>query len=548
MALGLRRRALIPLALLAGALAAPSAAAQTGAVLVGYSFDDGLVDTGPDTFAVIENGRGSVALSSAYRFSGYYAVEIREVAGDGDFPELQGYFPERRDGRLYAHFALLLTEPDETLNVALAGPAGFRLAEHGIAFWLRTRAGWLEHLSDGIPKKLLRPRPLTWYRVDVAYDVARGRYDLSIAEEEATEVMLRLEDQPNATKHPGSAVDKFSFIGDTGTDDSEAVYYVDDVVIGTDQAIAQLPFAAPGRRKLFFERILEERVRLHSRPACLGDARLEEFGIGRRDARTLLRGPLGDAVRADLALSPTARSDSPSAAETAARLDPDVQPGVLALRLWAAGCRALASGEAEEALARFEAAVTLAPEARRPSLSRVLALAALERFEEMEERWEGVEPDWRHDPRYPLLMGRLALARGDPDEAVSWLGGSAESLAGSLAEIGERERRRVAQYFYALLLDDRVEEAERLALAAIAGLEGAGRPAEAWIERAGDAAVLLQDVSRAIERYEQTLAAGPARSVLLKLSDLHYLRGDDERERALRERIYGSLHTKNGSR
>ena len=39
--------------------------------LVRYSFDDDLLDSGPDTFSVFQFGQGSVTLSSLFRFSGY---------------------------------------------------------------------------------------------------------------------------------------------------------------------------------------------------------------------------------------------------------------------------------------------------------------------------------------------------------------------------------------------------------------------------------------------------------------------------------------------
>ena len=61
-------------------------------VLVRYSFDDD-VSTGPDTFAVYRGGKGHVGLSRAFHVSGYRSVELRDVAGDGTMPELQGYFP-----------------------------------------------------------------------------------------------------------------------------------------------------------------------------------------------------------------------------------------------------------------------------------------------------------------------------------------------------------------------------------------------------------------------------------------------------------------------
>jgi hypothetical protein len=171
------------------------------------------------------------------------------VAGDGEFPELQGYFPERRTGWLVLHFSLLVTDPGEELNIALAGLQGFGLRKDGISFWLLTRDGHLLHVSDSIPKKLLRLKPFTWYGIDADYDIERGRYDLRIFEEGSAEPVLSLAGQPNAPNQPGSAVRLFSFIGDKGEDISDVVYYVDDVVLATDRAIKLPPFVAPGRRQ-----------------------------------------------------------------------------------------------------------------------------------------------------------------------------------------------------------------------------------------------------------------------------------------------------------
>ena len=236
------------------AAAAPAAAADPSPILVSYSFDDGKTDTGPDTFSVFRNARGNVQLSNAFRASGYQSVEIRDVAGDRDFPELQGYFPERRDGWLVIHFALLVTDPAEELNVALAGPRGFGLTEDGISFWLSTRDGDLIHTTDSIPKRLLRLKPFTWYGIDADYDVVRGRYDLRIYEEGIEEPVVSLKDVPNAGSHPGSAVSMFSYIGDL-KDRSNVVYYVDDVVVATDRKIKLPRFIAPGRRQYFVDRL-----------------------------------------------------------------------------------------------------------------------------------------------------------------------------------------------------------------------------------------------------------------------------------------------------
>src|SRR5258706_4297774 len=82
-------------ALLALLLVSPfvGAATGTGSVLVSYSFDEAIA-TGPDTFAIWQGarhtstGRGRVSLSTAFHVSGSRSVEIKDVAGDGDLPEL----------------------------------------------------------------------------------------------------------------------------------------------------------------------------------------------------------------------------------------------------------------------------------------------------------------------------------------------------------------------------------------------------------------------------------------------------------------------------
>ena len=43
--------------------------------------------------------------------------------------------------------------------------------------------------------------------------------------------LVALRDQTNTARQPGSAIDKFSFVGSPYDDRSNVVYYVDDVVI-----------------------------------------------------------------------------------------------------------------------------------------------------------------------------------------------------------------------------------------------------------------------------------------------------------------------------
>ena len=100
--------------------------------LVSYSFDDDRLATGPDTFRIFEHSRGTARLSPEFRYSGYYSVEIRDAVDDGGFPELQGYFPMQAAGTLYVHFAFMTPEPMEPFNIALAGPAWFKMKRDGI--------------------------------------------------------------------------------------------------------------------------------------------------------------------------------------------------------------------------------------------------------------------------------------------------------------------------------------------------------------------------------------------------------------------------------
>jgi hypothetical protein len=244
------------------------AAEPVFAVLAHHGFDDGRDESGPHTFRVFERARGRVTRTPAFRWSGEFSVEVRDVARDGDFPELQGYFDRRAAGRVFAHFALLVVDPAEPFHVALAGPGGFGLRPDGVAFWLENRDGVLRHVSDGIPKRLAVLDPFTWYQFDVLVDLDAGRYRLALYAEGSEEAVVALADQPTATAQPGGAVDKFSFIGDRGEDVSRAVYYVDDVVIGADRGLTPPPFIAPGRRRLFVELLGEHGARVEGALRC----------------------------------------------------------------------------------------------------------------------------------------------------------------------------------------------------------------------------------------------------------------------------------------
>jgi len=357
-----------------------SAALLAANVLVSYSFDDHLIDTGPDTFAVFQNAKGHVRLDSQIRFSGYRSIELRDVAGDGDFPELQGYFSERKSGKLFFHFSMLVANPDQNLNVALAGSSHFTMSKDGIAFWLKSQDGVLHHVSDSIPKKLFRIEPFVWYSVDLRYDIAGGTYDLTVHREGSVEPIVDLKRQPNATSAPGSAVDKFSFVGSVFEDDSNVTYYVDDVVIGTEETVLQGPFVAPGRRKLFIDRWREAKTMLLRSPQCPPMLSLADFGL--------------------------------SSSDPAARQSPLIET-------WRSAC-AMMERHPEQAVKLFAAERSRHPEAPILAMSELMALFRTDR-EQARKRWTELEPLLQNDVRYGMIAAAADPARApeerlDPDE------------------------------------------------------------------------------------------------------------------------------------
>jgi hypothetical protein len=558
-------------AVLVSLVFAPAAgpAAEPSSILASYSFEDA-VATGPDTFAIWQGarhtgtGQGRVTLSEAFHLSGYRSVEIKDVAGDGDFPEVQGYFPVRSEGRLFFHFAFLTTDAKEELNIALAGPRFFKVEKDGIAFWLATRDGRLVHVSDGAAKTLFAVEAFVWYGVDVAYDVAAGTYALTVRREGVNAPLVALRDQSNPARQPRSALDKFSFVGSPHVDRSNVVYYIDDVVIGTDESVAEVPFVAPGRRKLFVDLFGEYQRRLRERPRCLPVTSPEDLGLTPSDltgvgrealalmARTLLAGESLDPAQAKELTAPWPRVFAPATE-------------------WRAGCDALEAGELQGALARFERAAAAAPQARLFTLSSIVALAALKRFREADNLLLGLGDD-RDDPRYAVVSAYVGLARGDLARAEAWLRDPASRILdrkanpllalfqkalpddvlaalrrslGPLFEDRLEETLIAEQYYYVHLWHGRHDAARDYALRMGERLRQAGVPSNVWAGRAADAAFYRRDLTEARELYEAAIAGekdnGTLMVLYLKLADIAHLTGDLETERALREHYYGTL-------
>ena len=500
-------------------------------VLVRYSFEEASLDTGPDTFAIFQHAKGSVHLSTQNRFSGYYSVEIRDVAGDKDFPELQGYFQLRTHGRLFAHFALMTTNPAEELNVALAGPQWFGLRKDGIGFWLKTIDGYLCHYSDSMPKKLFMITPFLWYIVNVAYDIDAGTYDLVIYQENQQNPIISLQNQLNAAKQPGSAVDKFSFIGDAGTDESNVIYYVDDVLIGVDESVTQPPFAAPGRRKLFIDYWNEFQRDRVSRPTALPLIDFSDLGISSKELQALRQTGFWELLEKAIASThPVAIPQSTSV---------ENQRLLHSVNEWIAGNEALHKGQAATAFERFETAARLAPSGKIYRMDAAISLAALGNLQQADDILSQIYADWRDDIRFPLAAAMLGIARQDLGTAEQWLRESVNHPS-----IQPMKERIAEQYFYVLLWQGKVSEAQEFAQA-MANLKlGTDKQQSIWIERLGDTAFMLASPSMALTRYEESLrsyADHPDTRILLKLCDVYWRLGDFDKERHYRELIYGRL-------
>ncbi len=489
----------VRIAALIGLLAGfPAMAGEPSQVLVEYGFDHE-VPTGPDSLRVFQNARGRVSLTEAFRFSGYSSVELRDIPGDRDFPELQGFFPKVEDGHLFIQLALMTPDPRQELNIALAGRGGFALARHGIALWLSTRDGYLFHTSDSIPKRLFEMQPYAWYVITADYDVELGRYDLWVQREGEEIPFIELEYQLNANAQPGSSVHLFSLIGDNGDDLSSVVYYVDDVLVARERPIELAPMVAPGRRRFFADLFAEKPLDLVRH--CPQPRSFDELGID-------------------------------------ASVPEDVEAP--AMTAWERGCRALAAGRFAAAVRELDAGLEASPQATALRFAKGHALVGLGKTEALAELLAELA-DFPNDPRYVRLAAMAAARGADFEAALAWL--------------EEHEELPETTYFVlrAAGLDRRAYElalqcAESAPLARQPESAASVRPAEGtaanrsesqpWWLRAGQSAFALRDLEAARHAFE---AAGDSWAAKLGLADVAWLQGDHETERRLREAIYGKL-------
>jgi len=545
------------IAILLATLVGNIAQAET---LVSYSFDDENIESGPDTFQIFERSRGTAKLSSEFRYSGYYSVELRDVARDGDFPELQGYFPVLDSGTLRIHFAFMTPEPIEPFNIALAGPGWFQLQRDGIGFWLTNRDGYFNHVSDSIPRRLLPIRPFTWYLIDIDYRIDTGTYDLRIREEYTEAPQVELKNAPNATHSAGSRVSVFSFIGDL-PDESNTVFYIDDIEVSSDVSTNTGDLLAPGRRKLFIDYWRDLQQQNRKRPECLPMRSFTDLGL---DNDTLLRLHDSGDMQTLLAVLQASQVE-PEWIERLANL-----PAVQAAAHWRRGCLLLQRQDAGEAQQHFKLADSLMPAARLYSLSTALAQAASGDFNAADAGIASAYALWYGDERFAAAQAMIGLAREDHWTAESMLREAANDLSGvvpaPLLELWQgglsdellsmlrdnypdtwrshlRSRLITEQYYFLLLWRDDYYEAQDFARRIGKVLDQHGLPAGMWHEFQGNAAFLSGDYSAALLAYQNALNSGydKPQSVYLKLSDVFFRLADYENERYYRELVYGSL-------
>ena len=533
--------------------------------LVSYSFDDSQPDTGPDTFRIFENSRGIVRLSSEYRYSGYYSIEIRDVAQDGDFPELQGYFPAQKAGEFNLHFAFMTPEPSEPFNMALAGQEHFSMKRDGIGFWLKNERGYLYHVSGNDNKRLVAIEPFTWYLVDLRYRVDAGTYDLAVHEEHVEQPLVDLKGIANATGSPASTVNMFSFIGDL-PDTGAAIVYVDDIEIHSDR-IVRMDLVAPGRRKLFVDYWQDLEREERGRPQCVGATSLKDFGID-SDRLPEWRST-GNFIQLEQIMVAATDAITPEVVE-----DLSATPRLRAVATWRLGCRLLEQEKGQEALLLFRQAEAAVPDARIYHLSTTLALASLGEFEEADNRIGSSYGAWYGDERFAAAQAMIGLARGedwtsetvlqeavghlleyrsDPSVADLWADGPGDQRVEVLREHFPdrwkgflRERLLVEQYYFLLLWRGAYSEALQFAQQVADLLEYENGTAGIWYEFLGNAAFLAGETDLALDFFELAIeesegSQARTHNVYLKLSDLFYRTGDLEKERFYREKVYGSL-------
>lgn len=545
----------MPLLILLFVLLTRSVSAHADTVLVQYGFD-GTLPSAQEGFYIFEHSQGFVEPTSTVKFSGYRSLELQEASGDGAFVELQGVVTPITTGDVLFHFAFFVRNPEQGLNIAVAGPAHFYLQPDGIAFWLKTQEGTLFHNSDSMFRRLFTLHADTWYVVDVVLHVETGTYDLRIVTPHASEALVFLEQQPNAIKTAGSKLSKISFIGDL-EDHDRVHYFVDDVELRVLSSPLRLGPPTPGphvattthqsttglttppgnglpreaiqsgspssQRRTYFDEYLELKQLEVSVPECLPATSLRDFGVSRDH---LKESPmLRDEVRQAMDL-PVDQFASPPTF-TSAR--------AVGIFLWRRGCRALRAGQNAEALADVTQGMAALPAAPIVQAAYALAANANGRLTEVERTILALASVWAEDARLPVLLGMLAASHGDFEAMRQALAGLASRLGeehathlvahllvGSHSEFstlkamfGERWKEELddlyigQSYYFSLLLSSRFGEAQTFAVKLITRYAEVSAVQRFWRERLADALVFAGKPGEARPIYEAILRDCP---------------------------------------
>lgn len=513
--------------------------------VVSYGFDSGPLPTPDDGFYIFENSRGFVEPTTDEKFSGYRSLELQEGAVDGEFVELQGVVSPLERGDVLFHFAFLVRNPEEELNIAIAGPQHFTMRRDGIAFWLKSIKGNLHHHSDSIPKRLFKLNENRWYVADVVLHLEKGSYDLRIVDHSTQKAEVLLENQPNAINAAGSKISKLSFIGDL-EDRSTVHYFVDDVELrilsspinlreGWDSAgnritegdntsdnqnRRHITTASPSSsRKGYFDQFLETRRLEFEQPQCIPVTSFSDFGVTTRQ----LKGD--DKLRAEL--------KQVISAEQAKLVEPKTlsSPIARSAAFWRQGCLVLMGGNPLEARALFERSLI---ENQNSIISRAALVAAASAAKDRvraEEHLIALYQPWATDARLPVMIGMISAAWKEYRDVATALQGSAERFADSPGEpqlaklivgdnngfdllretFGDKWRGKldelyIAQgYYYSLLFSARQVEAAQFA-EKVASTHQELPPARAiWLERQADALVLSGRTAEAERLFNNLL-------------------------------------------
>lgn len=529
-------------------------ASEDGQVIVAYDFDHALAEVGPDTYQIFKHTFGKVGLSQAYKYSGWRSLKIQDVAGDGGFPELQGYFKTITAGKLYFHFAFMVAETNERFNIALAGKSHFRLKKHGIGFWLDNEGGNLRHYVGAEPVALFALEAFVWYQLDLVYDIDRGQYAL-IIEDEYGQRLVELDASANAVDMPGSTVNMFSFIGDL-EDRQNASYYVDDVILASQQPFNQPGFVAPGRRKLFVDIWNDYHQALYGKIQCLPAVQSTDLGVDFDVFTELVANQYYDVLNRLL----TQQSVEPGDWQSNSYLK--------AIGLWHSGCANMIRKNWQQAIAEFSEAGELVYNARIYRLSLALAYAGAGDYARSDALLASIQSEWISEPRLSIAYAMVGISRQDLDSAEQWLTQSAlgawedgglevfEGLYSGFINDNLIEKLQLfdpdnwpelleqavitEQYYFALLWQKNYYDAYVYARDMTARLRRLGFVSAKWQERTADAAFYNRDYEEALAYYEAALGSdGACYCNYLKMADVFHIKGDSTSEREYREVIYG---------